>query len=118
MSIESDFRAAVLTDAALVALIGPRLAVNYLPQESELPYIAYSVQVDREHGLSNVRLGQEVSIELQCWGRTASEAATVADALEAAIYSKTQGLPMARANSFDPELGFDAVVVSAKLLLD
>jgi hypothetical protein len=117
MSIETDIRAALLTDTALTALIGQKLALNAMDQDAAPPYIVFSCRIDRELGMDNTVLGQDATLEFQCWGRSAEQADAVSAALIDALRSKTEAEPLSRSTGYDADMGFDAAIVSAQLLI-
>lgn len=111
MSAESDFRAALLAHAPLVSLVGQRVAQNAIEAGQPAPYVVFTATHDPQHGLGGVLLGDSVTIEAQCWGNTAVQAASVADAVAGALVA-VDAPAIGRATGYDPELGFDAVILT------
>lgn len=112
MSAESDFRAALLAHAPLVALVGQRIAQNAIEQGQPAPYITFTASHAPEYGMGGALLGDVVTIEAQCWAKTAVQAAQVADAATASL-ALVDAAPTQRATGYDPELGLDAIVLTS-----
>lgn len=112
MSIETDFRAAVLAHGPAAALIGnSRICINIAPQGWDAPYIAYAVQHQRETLLTGAVAGDVATITVQCWGRTAAQAAQLADRVEEAMafaWAPATG----RETAHDPDTGLHADILS------
>jgi hypothetical protein len=88
-----------------------------VPEGSPSPVVVFAATHDRTLGLDNTLLGDQCSIEVQCWGETAAQAEQVADAVIAAL----PGAPAAagavctsRASTFEPEIGLDGVILSVE----
>lgn len=117
MSIESDFRALLVGHAPLAALVGSRVALNAVPDESATPLVVFAATHNRELGLDNTLLSDQASIEVQCWAETATQADAVADAVISAIATAPAAagaVCLARSTTFDPELGLDAAVLTVE----
>lgn len=117
MSIETDFRATLVAHAPLVALIGPRLALNALPDAVGLPALVYGVRHDRTSGLDGTLLADQAGIVVQCWGDTAASAQAVADAVVAAVSTAPAAAGAVvndRSDTFDADLGIDGVVLTVE----
>jgi hypothetical protein len=117
VSVETAFRAALLADAGLTALVGTRVAENAVPQGTALPYVVFSARHEPQHGLDSDVQAEQCSIEVQCWGATAASAHAVADAVTAAVdafdAASTQAAAavVSRASGYDADLALDADVL-------
>lgn len=117
MSVETDFRAALVAHAALTALVGTRIAQNAVPQGSSYPLVVFTVLHQRELSLFNEQHADAATISVQCWAETSASAAAVADAVEAALAADATAQAAdctvtLRETAFDPELGLDAEQLS------
>ena len=115
MSIETDFRAAVLAHSPLAVLVGEGVALSAVGEGQSLPYIIYTVEHDPEHALDGAVVADTATITAQCWAATALDAVALADALAGAIDahdSASGGNPACWVTgsgiSYDAELGLDA----------
>lgn len=117
MSVETDFRAALLARAGLVALVGSRVAQDALPEGSTYPAVVYSVAHDYQLGLGNTVLGDQASVVAQCWGTSGAQAAAVAAEVMAALAvapSESCATVLGYSTAFDEELGLDSVVLNVE----
>jgi hypothetical protein len=117
MSAETDFRALLAGHAGTAALVGRAIAHNAISSGTPAPYVVFTCQHDLEIGLSGVLLADQCTFTLQCWGNTAAQAETVADACEAAIATASQARAAAvtaRASGYDEETGLDATVLTVE----
>jgi hypothetical protein len=117
MSVESDFRAALVAHAALTALVSTRVAQNAVPQGGAYPLVVFTVQHQRELGINNNQHADACTITVQCWAETSAGAAAVADAVEAALAASAtaqaaDATVTLRETAFDPDLGLDAEQLS------
>ena len=108
MSHDTDFRAVLIANAGLTALVGARIAVNAVPQGSVYPLVVFVSSDNREYGLDNTLHGTEVTYDVQCYGKNTAEAAAVADEVEEAIAASSMYVVTSRASAFDEELDLDA----------
>jgi hypothetical protein len=117
MSIEADFRATLAAHAPLTALVGTRIALNSVPENSVFPLVVYAVSHDRTLGLNNSLLADQAAIDVQCWADTAAAADAVAEAALSALVnapSASGAVALTRSTTFDPELGIDGVILSVE----
>lgn len=119
MSVESDFRAALAGNAALVALVGTRIAQDAVPQGSAYPLVVYTVQHQRELAIDNSQHADACTLQVQCWGGRAADAADVADAVEAALAADVTAVAhdatvTQRETAFDPDLDLHAVQLAVE----
>ena len=112
MSLETDFRAALVAHAPLLALVAAAsIAQNAVGQSAELPMVAFTVTHSLDIGLDNTVLAHGADFSVQCWGNTSAEADAVADAVAAAVQASGQ-VVTDRTSGFDPELGLDATMLT------
>lgn len=110
MSIEADFRALLAAYAPLTALVGPRIALNAVPESSAFPLVVFTAAHDRQMNVDGTLAYDICTLSVQCWSDTAAAADAVGDAVIAAIATA----PAARAaividrnTTFDSDLGAD-----------
>lgn len=118
MSIEADFRAALVAYAPLLARVAAgSIAANAVEPGRPMPLIAYSVRVDREWGLDAGLPGatsvQRAQISAQCWAQDAADAAEVADLVEAALLMSGV-VVLDRTTVYDEELDANGVALSVE----
>jgi hypothetical protein len=117
MTIETDFRAMLIADGAVSAIVGTRVAQNAIPQGFALPYIVYVAEHDPQRGLNGVEHVDQCQIECQCWAKPAAAADALADAVEAAVetYDNAQATKavyvVARRSGYDTDLALDTTVL-------
>ena len=120
MSAESDLRADLIADAALLAGLGTvdgitaakRICIDAVSQDFPRPYIVFSKQntVD-ELGSDNTLLAELAIIDIQCVGTTRSNAISIRDLVRAAL--RAAGTPSDRGSAgFDAENGLEVEVVT------
>lgn len=112
MSAETDFRALLIGNAGVTALVSTRVAQNAAPTSAALPLVAFTAQHNETRGLDGTLLDDEVSFEVQCWANTAVAADAVADAIEAAITGNRA--VTARASGYSDELALDCTVLTVQ----
>ena len=110
MSAEADFRALLAGHAGLAALVGTRIAQNAVPRADVLPLVVFVASHVPEHGLDGTLLADQVTFAVQCWGKTAADAAAVAAQVKAACATAPAAAGCtvtAQRGSFDAEMGLD-----------
>lgn len=118
MSAETSFRAALAARAQLTALVGTRIALNAVPEDEPMPLVVFGARHDPERSLDGTLIVDQVTFTVQCWGRTAAEAAQVADEVEAAINAHDAASTNvctwveSRADGHDGDLGLDAQILT------
>lgn len=113
MAIDTDFRAAMLAHAPLVALIDDRLALNVAPDTDVLPLVVFSVRTDRTLGLSGALHGNRGSIDVQVWAASAAGARQVADELIAAVATvPDKAVVTDHRDTYEPDMKLDGVLLS------
>jgi hypothetical protein len=119
MSIETEHRAALLTYGPLAALLpdGRQIAISAINEGVPTPYVVLTARQSLELGLSGSVLGDDLSIEYQCWAQTALQASELAAVLIDAIRDKTEARPLSLAIGYDEETQRDCVVVTSQMLL-
>lgn len=111
MSAETDFRAALVAHAPLVALVGTRIAQNAVPDGSAMPCVVYASTRVQDYHLDNSVGAMNVQFDVQCWGDTGADAAGVADEVQDAILA-VGCVCTQRSTTFDPELGLDGELLT------
>lgn len=105
MSIETDFRSALVAHAPLTALVDDGIAQEAAPSVETLPLVVYSVLVDRSLGLDGTLHARRAGIDVQCWADTAAGARAVADAIVGAVATvPDKAVVTSDRGTYDPEL--------------
>lgn len=121
MSIEADFRAALVAHAPLLALVpAPRIAQNAVDGAGTGAAVVFVATHSPVLGLGNSSLGDQCQLEAQCWAETAAAADAIADAVQAALAAAPSAAAAAvvgRASAFDPDTGQDGTVLSVEWLV-
>lgn len=115
MSIETDFQALLEGYAPLAALVDDRIAQDAVPEGDVYPLVVYSARHDYITAMDGTRLKDQCTLSTQCWGSTGTEAASVADAVLAAVATAPASASVVvvdRSNTFDEDLGLDGVVLT------
>ena len=91
----ADLRSYVLADSTISDLIGTRMHLDRIPQNSQFPNCEYAIvseQVLNTHGLDASNLNED-TIQIDVYSKKASEALTIKEALKTRLNSKrvTQG---------------------------
>ena len=118
MSIEADFRATLVAHAPLLALVpAARIAQNAVDGNGTGAAVVFIATHDPVLGLNNTELGDQCSIEVQCWAETAVAADALADAVKAAVAtapSAAGACVTGRSSTFDPDTGQDGTVLAVE----
>lgn len=85
MSIEIDFRAALLAHAPLTALVDDGVSQMAVPMVETVPLVVFGVTLDRTLALNGTLHGERANIEVQCWATSTLVARQVADAVIGAV---------------------------------
>jgi hypothetical protein len=116
MTVAADFRALVAAHAPLVALVAGRIALNAVPQGSDLPLVVYTTSEDPGYTLDGAPVDYAATVEVQCWANTGVQSEAVAAQVRAAVESEVpaqrRGWVIARASSYDPALDLHAVTMA------
>ncbi len=120
MSIEDDFRAALVAHAPLAAAVNGVIAKHAAPKGSLLPVIVYSA----EHELQQTLLGDSGSdrciFSVECWAAGAVQADAVADLVEAAIEAHQATATdavvtvLSRGSAYDGDVEEDGIILSVE----
>lgn len=120
MSAESDLRALLIGNAALLAGLGTvsgitadkRICIDAVPQGFARPYIVFTKQSgEDELGTDNTLLAELATIDIQCVGTTRQNAIAVRDLVRAAL--RAAGVPSDRnAAGYDAENDLEVEVVT------
>jgi hypothetical protein len=117
MSVETDFRALLAAHAPLVAIVGTAIALNAVPEGAAAPLVVYACTHNRTLGLDNTLLGDQCTLQVQCWGTSALQADQIADAVVAAVATApaaTGACVLDRATTFEPDLGLDGTLLTVE----
>lgn len=119
MSVETEFRAALLAHAPLVLLVAGGVVQDALPEGDLYPIVVFSVRHDRTHGIGNEVLVDQCAITVQCWAETGAQSEQVADAVEAALGAVPAALAagavaLGRSTTYDDNTGLDGTVLEVE----
>lgn len=116
MTAETDLFAA-LNVAGVNALIGQKFYPDFVPEDQDLPAIAYARSgTEPIVSISNVKFGDFVSFTVMCWAADRDTADAMADVVEAAL--RTAGHDVTgRAAGADEETGYVSSSVLVTLLV-
>jgi hypothetical protein len=117
MSAATEFRALLDGHAPLTALVGDRVALNAVPEGAAFPLVVFAVSESPVVGLDSETSVTQCAIEVECWADDPAASSAVADAVKAAMGAAPAArcaCIVARAGSFDPELGKDATTLSVE----
>jgi hypothetical protein len=86
MTPEAAVRACLVANAEVAALVASRIYALKLPQPPTLPAVTYQrISAQRDHTLSGPSGLVRSRVQIDAWGRTYSEAKSVADAVRRAL---------------------------------
>lgn len=107
MSAETEFRAALVAHAPLLALVpAARIAQNAAADGNADSTLVYGSTRIPDFHLDNSVGATNVQFTVQCWSTTAAGASAIADAAVAALLAESV-VCTSRATTFDEELGLD-----------
>ena len=113
MSVASDFRAVLIGNAPLVALVpAARIAQNAVDGSGAYPAIVFLLTQEKVRSVDNTLLAEQCQIEVQCWAETAAAADAVAAAVETALASTLTASVLGQASAFDPDTGYDGTILT------
>jgi hypothetical protein len=113
MSAESELRAALVANGALLAVVpAARISIDAVGQALAKPYIAFVKQgYAADLGLDNTLLADTSTIDIQCVGTDRPNAIVVRDLVRTAL--SLAGLPSDRGSAgYDPENDLEVEVVT------
>ena len=117
MSVETAFRALLAAYSPLTAVVGTRIAANAAAKDATFPLVVFASTHTPIHGLNNTLLGEQCSVQVQCWGDTAAQADQVADLVTAAVATASANIGAtvtSRSTTFDPDTGNDGTTLSVE----
>jgi len=119
MSAETDFRALLVAHAPLVAVVpAARIAQNGVDAAAvAYPCVVFVATHAPDYGIDNTLLSDQVTFDVQCWGETSAQAASVAALVRAAIAADADYLVTAEASAFDSELELDGVALTVDVFI-
>ena len=99
---QQDLYALLIADGTVTGLVSTRITPDIGSQGTARPYITYTVisTVNANQVHTNVKVGANTRIQINCWADDPDTAMTVADAVEAAL---TTGYVEFRRSDRDPE---------------
>jgi len=117
VSIETDFRGALLAHGPLTALVSSRIAQDAAPDGTAYPLVLFGVRRDSTTALDGTLLVDQATIAVQCWAEDGASAAAVADAVRDALAPQLLvhgAIVLDRSTAADPELNLDAVFLTVQ----
>lgn len=122
MSAESELRAVLLADAALMTALGTvagvtapqRVSIDAVTTGYPRPYVVFSKQASADElGSDNTLLAEQATIDIQCVGSSRSNAIVIRDAVRSAL--RTAGVPSDRGSAgYDAENDLEVEVVTVE----
>lgn len=111
MSAELEMRAALVADTAVTALVQQRVAQDRAEQGWARPYVVFG-RTGSEDELTedNEVMASKVTLELQAWADTRSDAEQLANACKAAILEAGAEVTT-RSSGYDSERDLEAVIL-------
>mgnify|MGYP001817171020 CR=1 FL=1 len=99
---QQDFYTLLSNDSAVTALVGTRITPGVASQNTATPYITYQLvsTVNTNPLDTNVKIGANTRIQVDCWADSPDTATTLADAVESALVT---GYVVFRHEDRDPE---------------
>ncbi len=117
MSAETDFRALLAGHTALTAIVGTRIAQDTVPEGSTGAVVVFATRHDPVIDVQGLTVADSVTVTVQCWAETGVIAASVADAVTAAIATAPPAraaVVLDRSTTFEPELSLDGVLLTVQ----
>lgn len=115
MSAETMVFSALSSHAPLVALVSNRVYPDVLPEKAIYPAVVFSRErTDPIYSISNDYFGADVGLQIQCWGKTRTEADAVAVAVSDALV--VAGIvPSGRSSGYDQETDLFASLIDIEV---
>ena len=84
---QQDLYALLSNASAVTAIVGTRITPDVASQNTTVPYIAYQLlsTVNSNPIDTNVRVGANTRIQINCWADSPDQATALADAVETAL---------------------------------
>lgn len=115
MSAETDFRAALIADGAVSALVGTRIATDRIEQGAARPFVVFSRAATLPiTDVAGTLLISQVTLDVQCWADTRLQADAVADAVSDAVRSITTQQVTERSSVYDADLDMEGVQLTVE----
>ncbi len=111
MSAELELRAALVADAAVLALVGQQVAQDRAEEKWSRPYVVFG-RTGSEDELTedNEVMASKVTLEIQAWADERSEAEALADACKAAVLEAGAEVT-SRSSGYDSDRDLEAVIL-------
>lgn len=115
MSAETEVFDALYNSAGVTSLVSSRIYPDVLPEKTAYPAIVFSREKTTPiYSIGSQYFGADVSVQVGCWGKTRTEADSVASAAISALASA--GIPHQGLNAgYDPETDLFASVVEVEI---
>ncbi len=120
MTVDVNFRAALVARPALLALVGQRVYRNMAAQDAPAPMIVWSASHDHQGTLDGGAGVDVVTFNVECWGRTPVEANDVQAQARAALAAyvppngSTTVYVLSQQSGRDDEAGLDCEILSVE----
>jgi hypothetical protein len=103
--------------APLTALVGANIYPDVIPEQVTLPAIAFTrAQTEPIGTIHGTVLGEQVTIQIQAWSATRTQAEAVADAVVAALQANGE-IYTGRGALFDDATGYFGAAVDVSVLI-
>lgn len=104
MSADADLQTLLAADAAVIALVGEKIAQDRAEQDWTRPFVIYTrTGTESFPTLDSSAADEKVSFTVESWAATRAAANAIADAVSAAIDGGDNGTVINRSTEFDPE---------------
>lgn len=117
MSVETDVRALLAGYAPLTALVSTRISQDVADEGAGYPLVVFTVRHAPVQAVDGTTVADQCTVAVEAWGKTATEAAGVADQVVAALATA----PAARAvrvldrgTGHDADTGYDSDAITAE----
>ena len=115
MSVEDTLYTTLSGNAGIAALVSTRIFPDAIPEDKALPAVVYSrTGTDPYPSLSGADFGADITLNIQSWAKTRTQADQIGGAIEAALLG-TDFYKVARDVGMDPETGLFATILSYEI---
>jgi len=114
MSAESELIALLTSASELADINANKVFLNAADERTAVPYVVVSSARDNDKTLEGSTDTVHYTYTIACWGRSATEAEAVADAVEDVIDDANNGVEvLTRTGGFDQDTSMDVSVLLA-----
>ena len=114
MSLDTDLRAALATNAGVTALVGSAIVSDRMEEGTPRPFVVFSrVGTEYQHGLDGSVLGERATFDVQCWADTRASAEAVANAVCAVLLADQRPV-LSRTSGYDADFDLEATLLTVE----